>query len=96
LIKYMDVKGLKVAIPHDATVTAEDESLMNLSSGYVQRAKGVLPRQGNREPWRAHHNYFIDRWNLKRGPLDNGMEFRSGPIAATAANDAPVYAEAAE
>ncbi len=96
LLKYMDAKGLKVAVPHDATVTAEDESLMNLSSGYVQRAKSILPRQGNREPWRAHHNYFIDRWNLKRGPLDNGMEFRKGPVAVRTPNDEPVYAEAAE
>ncbi len=97
LIKHMDANKLGSATPHDDTVIAQPESLMNLSSGYVDRALATLPKQGNREPWRAHHNYFLDRWNLKRGPLDNDMVFaaRKKP-GVSAPQPVQEFAEAAE
>ena len=97
LIKHMDAGGYGSATPHADTVTAQKESLMNLSSGYVDRALATLPKQGNREPWRSHHNYFIDRWNLKRGAIDNDMVFtprRSGSVPT--AQPEQEFAEAAE
>jgi monooxygenase len=97
LLKHMDEHGFGSATPHDDTVVAQPESLMNLSSGYVDRALATLPKQGNREPWRAHHNYFLDRWNLKRGPIDNDMVFaprKSGTKVAP--QPVQEFAEAAE
>jgi monooxygenase len=42
------------------------------SSGYVQRALHLLPRQGNREPWINPQTYDRDR-KLFRTPVDDGV-----------------------
>ena len=34
--------------------------IVDLSSGYIQRAIAELPRQGDRMPWRNHDNYLKD------------------------------------
>jgi monooxygenase len=97
LLKHMDANKLGSATPHDDTVVAQPESLMNLSAGYVDRALATLPKQGNREPWRSHHNYFLDRWNLSRGPIDTDMVFAPRKTnAAIAPQPVQEFAEAAE
>ena len=37
-----------------------ERPLIDFSSGYVRRAADVLPRQGDRFPWRVHQNYLRD------------------------------------
>ncbi len=51
--------------------------VIDLKSGYVLRAIEELPKQGERAPWRLHQNYVKDVRLLKRGPLDDAMEFSS-------------------
>lgn len=34
--------------------------LINLDSGYIHRAKDILPKQGDRFPWRLYQNYILD------------------------------------
>lgn len=34
--------------------------LINLDSGYIHRAKNILPKQGDRFPWRLYQNYILD------------------------------------
>ena len=43
------------------------EPLVDLKSGYVQRALADLPRQGMRAPWRLHQNYVKDLMLLRFG-----------------------------
>jgi monooxygenase len=38
------------------------------TSGYLQRAAPILPKQGPRDPWIAHNNFFRDYW-LLAGPF---------------------------
>ncbi|MFZ2502547.1 MAG: NAD(P)/FAD-dependent oxidoreductase [Nocardioides sp.] len=45
---------------------------MEFESGYVQRALGLLPQQGDRPPWRLRQNYLADRRTLRRAPIDDG------------------------
>jgi cation diffusion facilitator CzcD-associated flavoprotein CzcO len=47
--------------------------LLDFSSGYVQRAKGILPVQGDRSPWKLHQNYVRDLAALKHGKLEDGV-----------------------
>jgi monooxygenase len=94
LLNHMDASGLRVAIPDASGVSPIADPMMNLSSGYVQRALAGLPKQGDREPFRTHHDYYLDRKNLRHGPLDDHMIFRTGPVAAAAAE--AEFAEAAE
>ena len=52
--------------------------LLNLNSGYVQRAAGVLPQQGDREPWRLHQQHVREWLSLRLGRLGgDALEFRS-------------------
>lgn len=34
--------------------------LLNLNSGYIHRAKNLLPSQGDKAPWRVYQNYILD------------------------------------
>jgi cation diffusion facilitator CzcD-associated flavoprotein CzcO len=34
--------------------------LINLDSGYIHRAKDILPKQGDQFPWRLYQNYILD------------------------------------
>jgi hypothetical protein len=34
-----------------------------------------MPRQGSRPPWRVHNNYPRDVRLLRRGPVDDAMDF---------------------
>lgn len=58
----------------------------NFSSGYVQRAIGRLPRQGDREPWINPQNYRRDRKMFLHSPVDDGvMRFTRARRADSAA-----------
>ena len=46
--------------------------LMNISSGYAQRAADLLPRQGDRAPWKLYQHYMRDRLKIYGGKLDDG------------------------
>ncbi|GAA4006677.1 NAD(P)/FAD-dependent oxidoreductase [Sphingomonas humi] len=53
-------------------------AFLDFSSGYVQRAKDVLPTQGDRAPWKLHQNYALDLAALKYGRLEDGAMRFSG------------------
>ncbi len=49
----------------------EQVPLIDLQSGYVLRANNVLPKQGNKRPWRLYQNYLLDRIALSIGKIDD-------------------------
>ncbi len=62
-----------VAVPEPGD--RSEASLMGgaLTSGYIQRGDGVMPRQGTRGPWMVINNYFRDRALLRKGALEDGV-----------------------
>lgn len=60
LLKYMDRKGWSVCVPNVPDPSIKPEPLIDFSSGYVRRADGVLPKQGQKTPWRVQQNYVKD------------------------------------
>ncbi len=82
LLAYMDEHGYKVATPRDPDPGQPTEAFIDLKSGYVLRSLDQLPRQGISHPWRLHQNYPRDIRLLKRGPVDDQMDFSRGPVAA--------------
>jgi monooxygenase len=70
--------------------------LLNLSSGYVQRALAEFPTQGLSGPWRVRQNYTLDRLALRRQHVDNGvLQFghaSRGPARPGLDEDAPAAA----
>jgi monooxygenase len=72
LLRYMERKGLAIAVPR-REAGVEPEPFLNFSSGYVQRAKGELPQQGSRRPWQVYQNYFQDMMTIRYGRIADGV-----------------------
>ncbi len=77
LLNLMDRKGLKTCIAHPPA-NLERRSIMELSSGYVQRAAAVLPGQGDRQPWRVPQHYLRDAAAMRLRPIGEGLELKAG------------------
>jgi monooxygenase len=75
LLNHMDEHGHDVCTPKPPDPSLPTEPFIDFSSGYVLRSIDTLPRQGAISPWRLHQNYFRDVRLLKRGPVDDAMEF---------------------
>ena len=44
---------------------------MDFASGYVQRSLHLLPKQGDRAPWRLKQNYLLDLRLIRHGKVDD-------------------------
>ena len=49
-----------------------EEPAISLTSGYVQRASAILPKQGSKKPWRLYQNYMLDLAAVRFGTVDDG------------------------
>ena len=77
LLNYMDKQGFKQVTPHLNDPEVEDMPLLDLSSGYVQRALDRFPRQGSKLPWRLYQNYLFDVVMIRYGAIkDDALEFK--------------------
>ncbi len=80
LLNHMRRRGYSAVVPRRDPAVGE-EPLIDFSSGYVQRALDMLPKQGSRRPWKLRQNYALDLAALRFGAVDDGvLEFtRRGP-----------------
>lgn len=70
LLNHMDANGYTQVRPRrDANV--QEEPLLGLQSGYVQRSLDEFPRQGHVAPWKLYQNYLLDRMLLKRARIED-------------------------
>jgi monooxygenase len=53
--------------------SAEEEPLLDFTSGYVQRSIALLPKQGRKAPWKLYQNYFLDLMGLRYGGIEDGV-----------------------
>ncbi|MCY1140920.1 NAD(P)/FAD-dependent oxidoreductase [Actinoplanes sp. Pm04-4] len=74
LLRHMDRHGLAVATPTSPGGTGRP--LLDLSSGYVQRALDLFPRQGERAPWIVRQNYLRDVITTPRADVTRDMTFQ--------------------
>ena len=80
LLNYMDRKQWLVCVPELTDTSVQPQSLIDFSSGYVRRASGVLPRQGQKKPWRVHQNYLLDLTAFTFGSVrDGSLKFSATP-----------------
>ena len=74
------------ARPRRGDAAIAEEPTLPLTSGYIQRAKNLLPKQGTRKPWRMNQNYALDVMALRFGAIDDGaLEFKRLDQASRAA-----------
>ncbi|MDR8731485.1 flavin-containing monooxygenase [Burkholderia pseudomultivorans] len=93
LLNHMHANGYDTCVPRLRAGDLGDVPAVNLSSGYIQRAAGILPKQGHRKPWKFHQNYVLDLASLKFSALaDSAMHFerRAKTVPAAAPVAEPV------
>jgi len=69
---HMDRRGLDWCAPSERAPGVAEQPALNLSSGYIRRAEAVMPKQGDRKPWRVNQNYALDVLELGLGRVDDG------------------------
>lgn len=74
LLGTMAKRGMRQVTPQPSA-PVEPAPFLDFTSGYVQRALHLLPRQGHRKPWRVHQSYTRDLLALKYGGIDDDMVF---------------------
>ena len=72
LLRRMDRRAATIVVPRRDPAVAV-EPFLSFTSGYVQRASAILPKQGTRRPWQVHQNYFMDMLALRFGRIDDGV-----------------------
>ena len=87
VLNRMERDGLDWAVPRRHGAVASERGLVDLSSGYIQRAAEGLPKQGAAAPWRMRQNYISDYLETRFAKLEDGaLEFgRLAPAPADAA-----------
>jgi monooxygenase len=76
LLKHMDRKGARYCTPHLRSGEVTAMPWVDFSSGYFQRAKDILPKQGSTHPWKLYQNYALDILALRFGSVsDRAIEF---------------------
>ncbi|MEV4278116.1 flavin-containing monooxygenase [Actinoplanes xinjiangensis] len=83
LLDHMERHGYAAAAPTGPTGTGRP--LLDLSSGYVQRALDIFPRQGDRDPWLVRQNYLRDVFTTPRADVTHDMEFTRRPAPVRSA-----------
>ncbi len=72
ILNYMEQQGYTTCMPYRPGAAADDTPVIDLTSGYVQRAVAVLPRQGATKPWKMYQNYVRDLFNLRWSRIADG------------------------
>ncbi|GAB7352662.1 hypothetical protein MBLNU459_g3027t1 [Dothideomycetes sp. NU459] len=76
LLNKMKNEGISQATPTlDASSKMGNQSILNLNSTYVVKAKGDLPKAGDRAPWLPRSHYLTDLWESKYGNISQDMLF---------------------
>ena len=85
LLNHMQSNGFDTCVPRLGDEAMSREPAVDLTSGYIQRAAAILPKQGDKQPWKSYQNYARDLMMLKFGTLaDSAMQFerRAQPTGA--------------
>jgi cation diffusion facilitator CzcD-associated flavoprotein CzcO len=80
LLNHMAAHGYAQATPRPGPEVQPIESFLDLTSGYILRSIDQFPKQGGEAPWRIHQNYLRDIAMMRRGDIEEGMQF-SRPVA---------------
>jgi monooxygenase len=79
LLSTMARRGDAIVTPRLPSEPMETAPFIEMTSGYFQRSRTSLPRQGDRAPWRLQQHYRKDS-ALYKGPIDDReLEFRPAP-----------------
>ena len=76
LINLMDKKGVACCVPVDDPSAYGNDDLIDFTSGYVQRGLHLMPKQGNKAPWKNYQNYLKDIFAVRLFSIkDSNLNF---------------------
>ena len=76
LINLMDKKGVACCAPVDDPSAYGNDDLIDFTSGYVQRGLHLMPKQGNKAPWKNYQNYLKDIFAVRLFSIkDSNLNF---------------------
>ena len=85
IVRHMRENGFASVTPTLSGPT-ETSPFIQMTSGYFERSRHLLPLQGNKAPWRLRQHYFKDA-ALWRAPVDEKeLRFEEAAALATAAS----------
>ncbi len=86
LLSHMERRGYAICTPRRGDAAMADEPTLPLTSGYIERARDLLFKQGSKKPWRMNQNYALDVMALRFGAIEDGaLEFRRRKSVSSAA-----------
>ena len=89
VLNHMKATGTDIAVPvlpEDHGL--EEDDIFDFSSGYIQRAKEIQPKNAVGYPWRLNQEYVLDRKRMKADPVDDGLlDFRRAGANARGADE---------
>ena len=63
----------------------EESDIVVFSSGYLQRARNLMPKSAPTLPWRLNQDYLADCRDFRRRPVDDGvLRFEKRPVRTAA------------
>lgn len=74
VMSYMEAKNKSVVIP-TVKGSLEQTRLLNLNSTYITAAETLLPKAGDRGPWKARDEYPKDVWKVKYASVTEELEY---------------------
>ena len=84
LLNHMKAARVDAATPAmRAGTEPPEENAFDLSSGYIERARHLLPKSAATMPWRLNQDYLYDKAWLKSNPIDDGLLVFSRAEAAS-------------
>ena len=76
VLNEMRKRNAQIAVPvltPEAEAAIEEDDIYDFSSGYIQRAKAIQPKNSIDYPWRLNQDYLADRKMLANDPVDDGI-----------------------
>ena len=76
LLNHMDSHGYAYCCARANNPSMQAESMLPLSSGYMERGRHRFPKDAALAPWKLHQNYALDLVTLRYASLeDDVMQF---------------------
>jgi cation diffusion facilitator CzcD-associated flavoprotein CzcO len=73
MLNYLDRHGHRACAPELRDPAVVPEPMLTFTSGYIERASAIMPKQGSAAPWRVHRNYVADLSVMRLGRIDDGV-----------------------
>ncbi|MEO1648089.1 MAG: NAD(P)/FAD-dependent oxidoreductase [Pseudomonadota bacterium] len=76
VLNEMRASGTDIATPvmsAETEASIVEDDIFDFSSGYIQRAKSIMPKSAVAYPWRLNQEYVTDRKMMKESPVRDGL-----------------------